>query len=217
MYKAAKAILSTLIFIHSSLALAYDAGDFILRAGPAAVMPNESSNDLKTVPNGRLGADEGISLGITGTYMITPNWGLGLLASYPFRHELQGRGALAGGDLAHAKHLPPTLTLQYHFLPESKFQPYVGAGINFTYFFDEEATARLNGILGSTKVDLDHSWGLGLEAGLDYQVDEHWLLNAAAWYLQIETHGTLTTAGVKRTIDVELDPWVFMLGVGRRF
>lgn len=210
-------ILVVLLSVLSVGASAHKAGDFVLRMGPAAVFPTSDSNDLDTVNDGRLAADNGISLGITTAYMFADNWGVGLLGAYPFRHEIRGKGALAGGDLASAKHLPPTLVLQYHFLPESTVQPYIGAGINYTMFFDEDSTARLDNLLGKSDVELDDSWGYAFEAGVDVKINENWLVNASVWYLDIESEATITTAGVKRSADVEINPIVAMLAVGYKF
>ena len=62
-----------------------------------------------------------------------------VLAAWPFEHDIETKGALAGtGDAAEVKHLPPTVTLQYHFNTTSRLHPYVGAGINYTNFFSED-------------------------------------------------------------------------------
>jgi outer membrane protein len=202
--------------IASPLAQAHKAGDVIIRAGAATVDPNEDSSAL-SIAGGKVGGtkatlDSDTQLGLTGTYMFTDHLGVGLLAATPFKH-----GAL-DGKLADIKHLPPTLTLQYYPLESSSaFQPYVGAGLNYTLFFDESLTGQRKA-QGFSDLDLDDSMGLAFEAGMDYMLTENVLLNAAVWYIDIDTQATTNLAGVgKVKVDVDVDPWVYMVGVGYKF
>lgn len=199
-------------------AFAHERGDFILRLGPAGVFPQDSSDSVTGIGGSGVDVDDGNALGITMAYSLSRHFAIGLLAATPFFHNLDGEGSLAAlGDIADIKHLPPTLTLQFHPFPDAQVQPYVGAGINYTLFFDEDAHSSLNGALGNTDVDLDDTVGLGLELGVDWMLDENWMLNAALWYLDIDTEATLTTGATKRTVDVEIDPYVGMFAVGYRF
>jgi len=206
-------------------AFAYEAGDIILRAGIASVQPDESSSTLElngtSLAGTSVGVDNDEQLGLTGTYMLTSNIGIGLLASSPFEHDITARGLGSPINAGSAKHLPPTLTLQYFPMDASSvFQPYVGIGVNYTVFFDEDVDSDLEVALGETggDLDLDDSIGLALEAGLDYAISEHWVLNAAVWYIDIETSADFRFDGGTRVkADVDIDPWVYMLGVGYKF
>ena len=150
-------------------AMSYEAGDFIARAGAAGVFPTGESDDLAAVPGGQVEADDAWSLGLTFSYMATDNIGVGLLAAWPFEHDIQPKGNLkavtGSDDVGEVTHLPPPVTLQWHFNTNSNFKPYVGAGINYTYFWDEDT----KGVLGDSGADLDvdDSWGLAAEAGVD--------------------------------------------------
>ncbi|MFZ5653309.1 MAG: OmpW/AlkL family protein [Pseudomonadota bacterium] len=201
-------------------ALAYQPGDLIVRAGVASVQPNEDSGALKldgaALPGTEAGVDNDEQLGLTLSYMLTSHWGLGLLAATPFEHDVRAKGV--GVDAGSIKHLPPTLTLQYFPMDAaSRWQPYVGAGVNYTLFFDEQVDGELEGLFGPGDLDLDNSFGWAAQAGLDYQLDDHWLLNASVWYLDIDTDATFKFAANRVTADVDIDPWVYMLGVGYRF
>lgn len=201
---------------------AYQAGDIILRAGAATVDPHEDSSALKlngATLGGQATVDSNTQLGLTGTYMLSDNLGVGLLAATPFEHSVgvKGLGGL-DGDLADIKHLPPTLTLQYFPLDKSsRLQPYVGAGINYTTFFDEDLTSQREA-QGFSNLELDDSWGLALEAGVDYMLSDSLLLNASVWYLDIDTTATTDLAGAgKVKVDVDIDPFVYMVGLGYKF
>ena len=198
-------------------ASAYQAGDAIIRLGAAAVDPQEDSGnvDIGGVDTGlTVGVDSDVQMGITGTYMLTDHVGIGLLAATPFQHSINLNGV---GKLADIKHLPPTVTLQYFPLDsKSGVQPYVGAGINYTAFFDEEFTGA-NKQAGFSDLELDNSWGLALEAGLDYQLAEHLLLNASVWYADIDTEANFKVGGVKSSVDVDIDSWVYMVVLDYKF
>ena len=201
-------------------AWAYQPGDIIVRAGVASVQPNEDSGALKldgaALPGTEAGVGNDEQLGLTLTYMLTSNWGLGLLAATPFEHDIKAKGV--GVDAGSIKHLPPTLTLQYFPLDAaSRWQPYVGVGVNYTLFFDEQVDGELEGLFGPGDLDLDNSFGWAAQAGLDYQLNERWLLNASVWYLDIDTDSTFKFAANRITADVDVDPWVYMLGLGYRF
>jgi len=219
----AGSLLATGLACGAGSALAYEAGDIILRAGVASVQPDESSSALNVVGSGPIpgtsaGVDNNEQLGLTGTYMLTSNMGIGLLAATPFEHDITANGL--GVDAGSTKHLPPTLTLQYFPMDSaSDFQPYVGIGVNYTAFFDEKVDSELEGALNSRgDLELDDSIGLALEAGFDYAFDEHWVLNAAVWYIDIETSADFKfDNGARVQADVDIDPWVYMVGLGYKF
>lgn len=207
---------------------AHKAGDIIVRAGVATVAPDENSSALN-IPalGGEIGGssarvDNNSQLGITGSWMQSNSWGLGLLAATPFKHDVDavtgdlGLGTVGAGTV---KHLPPTLTVQFFPLPEdSRFQPYVGAGVNYTVFFDESVDRELESVLGKGKLDLKDSWGLALEAGVDLDLGNNWLLNAAVWYLDIDTDAKFRfDSGVTVATSVDIDPWVYALAIGYKF
>jgi len=214
------------------LAQAHQAGDLIIRGGAASVDPQEDSSRISTAASGPIagtsaGVDSSTQLGLTGTYMLTDHVGIELLAATPFDHDLSVQGidaalgAPAGtfdGNFADAKQLPPTLSVQYYPLdPQARLQPYVGAGLNYTVFFDEELSARQQ-TNGFSQLELDDSLGLALQAGLDLMLSEHILLNAAFWYLDIDTSASARHSALgKVKVDVDIDPWVYMLGLGYRF
>lgn len=197
-------------------ASAYQAGDFIVRAGAAGVLPTgDGTHPAASGPN--VEADDGWSLGLTATWMATNNIGVGVLAAWPFEHDIETKGGLAGtGDAADTKHLPPTVTMQYHFNTTSKLHPYIGAGINYTNFFSEDTNPA--GALSGGSIKLDDSWGLALEVGADYELQNNWLVSAQVWYIDIDTDATVSGLGaLDASFNVEIDPWVVMIGVGKKF
>lgn len=201
-----------------SISFAHQAGDFLFRAGTATVRPNAGSD---TLLNGHFEANNNTQLGLTFGYMITDNIGVELLAATPFEHKVTLTGV---GEIAKVKHLPPTLMAQYYFgSAEDKLRPYLGAGLNFTTFFDEKftnnpAVGSGPGGLGLNSLDLKDSWGFAAQAGLDYNLDKNWMLNASVWWMNIETDVKFKDRdGTNYKVDTRLDPFVFMFGVGYRF
>ena len=141
------------------------------------------------------------------SYMMTRNWAVELLAAYPFKHDVD---LVGGAKVADIKHLPPTLSLQYHFAPDSKFQPYIGAGLNYTTFFSEST----EGALAGTRLSLDDSFGPGYQIGADIIINEQWFFNIDARYLDIDSDATLDGADLGT---VEIDPYVYGIHLGFRF
>lgn len=202
------ALVSTNVFAHKE-------GDFIVRAGLAAVVPNDSSDGILG-SNEELAVDSNVQLGLTIGYMITDNISFEVLAATPFSHTIS-TNLLNLGDIAETKHLPPTFMLQYYFgEASSKFRPYVGAGINYTMFFDEGFNSTGSGAT-LTDLKLKDSWGLAANAGFDYMLNEQWFLNASVWYADIETEATYKFGGIEQKTNVTIDPWVFMIGAGYKF
>ena len=205
------AVLSALM---SANVLAHSEGDFIVRAGAAIVSPNDSSGDVLGSSALEFSVDSNTQLGLTLGYMFTDNISFEVLAATPFSHGISVNGV---GEVAETKHLPPTFMVQYYFGDsESDFRPYVGAGINYTVFFDESLTGTGKNA-GLTDVSLDDSWGLAANVGMDYMINDDWFLNASIWYADIGTTATYKTATDTFKTDVDIDPWVFMIGGGYNF
>ncbi|MDF9619062.1 OmpW family outer membrane protein [Pseudomonas entomophila] len=209
------------------VAHAHQAGDFILRAGAITTAPNENSGDIKLdgakVSGTKATLDSDTQLGLAFAYMLTDHIGLELLAATPFQHTVgvKGLGPGLDGKLADIKQLPPTLSLQYYPMePTSKFQPYAGVGINYTLFFDEDLSSNRKA-QGFSNMKLQDSIGIAGQLGMDYMITDNLLVNAAVWYVDIDTKATIdgpSALGVGKTkVDVDVDPWVYMVGIGYKF
>ena len=206
---------------------AHQAGDFIIRAGAATTAPNEESGNLKLdgtkVPGTKATLDSDTQLGLAFAYMLTDHVGLELLAATPFQHTVAVKGLGAGldGKLADIKQLPPTLSLQYYPMDAaSKFQPYVGVGVNYTWFYDEDLSSTRKRE-GFSNLDLKNSWGWAGQLGMDYMLTDRMMVNASVWYVDIDTEATMdgpSALSVGRTkVSVDVDPWVYMVGIGYKF
>jgi len=213
-------------------ASAHEAGDWLVRFGSSMVDPksDNGSLDLSAVPGfgvQDISVDDQIGVTFNFTYMYTANIGIELLAALPYEHDIEVAGL--PGTAATVTHLPPTLSLQYHFLPDAKFQPYAGLGLNFTWFTDESkkeglraADVALTDILGTpvtTGIDVDStSFGFAAQLGFDYIINERWFLNLDVRYIDISTEATLIVNGENfQTADVDIDPIVYGIHVGYRF
>ncbi len=189
----------------SPVVLAHDAGDLFVRGGFATVMPNESSDDVSGT--GELELNNDTQLGLTLTYMLTDQFGVELLAATPFTHKVSTTGL---GEVAEVSHLPPSVMAQYYFgQANSQIRPYVGAGLNYTIFFDEKGKGQLAG----TDVNVDDSLGLAAQVGVDVNFAQNWFANASIWYMDINTD-VHTTVGI---INADIDPITFMASVGYTF
>lgn len=136
------------------------------------------------------------------SYFFTPNIAAELILTYPQKHNLKAGSAVIGS----LKHLPPTLSLQYHFTDLGAFKPYVGLGLNYTMFSDVDAPAG---------VTIKHnSAGLAYGAGFDYELSKGLYLNFDVKKVHINT--TVYAAGVDSG-KLKVDPLLIGVGVGWRF
>ncbi len=156
---------------------AQEQGDFTIGVGIAGVIPEGGDGALLggTLP---IDVDNGASVTLTGEYFIFDNIGIELLAAYPFKHDIR----TGGTQIGQVEHLPPTLSLQYHFTNQTAFKPFVGIGVNYTTFTSDKATGPLAG----NALDLDDSFGVALHAGIDYQFAERSSMRLDARWIQIE-------------------------------
>ncbi|WP_252272526.1 OmpW/AlkL family protein [Pseudomonas subflava] len=210
------------------LAQAHQAGDIIVRAGAITVDPHEDSSDIwvgalgTDVAGTKATLDSDTQLGLNFAYMVTDHVGVELLAATPFSHDvgvsgMPGPFAGLNGKLGELKHLPPTLSLVYYpMAATSAFQPYVGAGINYTWFFDTELTSEAED-KGFSGLDLDDSWGFAAQVGMDYMLTDNVMLNAQVRYIDIDTQGSTRFGGREVEVDVDVDPFVYMVGLGYKF
>ena len=184
----------------TTTATAFEPGDWLVRAGASYVNPASDNSEIVSV-------ESNTSLTINFTYMMTDIWALELLAAVPFKHDIE---LLDGTKVGSTKHLPPTLSLQYHFRPTEQFQPYLGIGLNYTNFFSEKTTGPLEGV----DLNLGDSWGLAGQAGFDILFNDNWFFNLDVRYIDIDTKASLDGVSIGK---VEIDPWVFGGHIGFRF
>jgi outer membrane protein len=183
------------------LAQAQDTGSWIVR-GRALHLDSANKG---SVANAGITLENKTFPEVDITYFFSPNLAAELVLTYPQKHDLKAGGATIGS----IKHLPPTLSLQYHVTGLQGFRPYVGAGINYTRF----SSFKLNSG-ASTDVD-KNSFGLAVGVGADVDVGGGWLLNVDLKKVQIRAKDV--TAGGTNLGDLKVDPTLFSIGVGYRF
>ncbi|WP_017939135.1 OmpW/AlkL family protein [Zestomonas thermotolerans] len=231
MYKSLAAVsLTALALAASPLVQAHQAGDIIVRAGAVTVQTDENTSGVKVDRGSLAGTDLGgkatvsndTQLGLNFAYMLTDNLGVELLAATPFKHDVHVKGASLGtanGKLGTLEHLPPTLSLVYYPLDsKSAFQPYVGAGINYTWFMDGDTSsaAEANGF---RNLQATNSWGWAAQIGADYMLTDNIMINGQIRYIDIDTQAYVDNVdlGVRAKVDVDVKPWVYMVGLGYKF
>ncbi len=125
--------------------------------------------------------------------------------------KVHGEGSLSGlGEIGKVWLLPPTLTLQYHFTDFGAFQPYVGAGVNYTVFYNQSAKS-------ANDLDVKNTFGVALQAGFDYMIDENWGVNVDVKKLFLRPDFDVNVGGTPLSGKAKLDPWLVGAGVTYRF
>jgi len=202
------------------LAQAHTAGDIIVRAGAITVNPEADSSSVKVDRGPLAGAD----LGGKATMSSDTQLGIELLAASPFEHDVKIKGTALGaanGKLGTLKHLPPTLSLVYYPLDaKSAFQPYVGAGINYTWIYDEHVGSEASAN-GFSNFRASNSWGMAWQVGADYMLTDNIMINGQIRYIDIDTtayvDNNAVAGGTRAKVNVDVDPWIYMVGLGYKF
>jgi len=200
-------------------AYAYERGDLLVRAGWASVQAGDKSGEVSTIPGSGVGVDSSDNLGFNFSYFVHDKFAIEVLAALPFEHDLKGEGSLGAlGEIGSVKHLPPTVTLQYFPMSaQSKIQPHIGLGINYTTFFDEDASTSLKEALGGkADISLDDSVAPAVVMGLDINY-ERFIFGFEAYYFNLDTDAEINTGQDTLEVGVDIDPWVLLLSVGYRF
>ena len=211
-------------------------GDWIVRAGVTQVNPKPENLKLKDEdgePYAYLVVDSDVSFTFDVTYMFMDQFGVELLGAYPFKHGIDVK-PFSGGEtrIADTEHLPPTLSVVWRPLGyESTLQPYVGVGMNYTFFFNEQLRKGFlsaNDLPRSSELSLDNSFGVAGLVGLDvFPTDKKdWFLNANVRWMDINTDATLkvpVSSSPDASYDnvklgnVDISPWVYTVNIGKRF
>lgn len=195
----------------STTAYAVEAGDWIMRAGATVVSPNSDSGEVPGIPGSKVEVDDATALGINFGYFFTDNWAIEVLLATPFTHDINGAGTISSlGKIGEVEMLPPTVNAQYHFMPKSTIKPYLGAGLTYFWVLDETTS----GALAGTSLDVDNSLGFGVQAGVDFMLDQNWLINLDLRYIALDTDASV---GGGSKFNVTVDPWVYTLAVGYKF
>jgi outer membrane protein len=142
------------------------------------------------------------------SYFFTPNIAAELILTYPQKHTLYSKGAKIGS----LKHLPPTLSLQYHFAPNATFRPYVGAGLNYTRFSSVNFDPAVQTALAPSIKK--NSYGLSFQVGADIELSKNLFLNVDIKKAQIDTD--VYSKGNKAGT-FKVDPLLVGVGLGMRF
>jgi outer membrane protein len=181
----------------ASPVFAQQAGEWTISVGAHQVNPKSDNGSLAggTVP---IEVDSDVRPTITAEYFVRDNLGIEVLAAWPFEHDINVAGV---GRVGSTKHLPPTVSLQYHF-GQGTVKPFIGAGINYTRFFSTETT----GVLAGTDLELDDSIGLAAHVGIDFEVGERGSIRVDARWMDIDTDAKINGVDVGT---VEIDPLVY--------
>ncbi len=216
-----------------------EAGDIVVRLRAAYVNPDEHSKlGSVSAANGlggssaaigsdaRLTVDNNTIPELDISYYITKNIAAELILATGTRHDVHLTknsasaplgGILGNEDLGSVNILPPTLTAQWHFNPDQMIDPYVGAGINYTHSFDRS----LKTTVGNYPIHIDQNmFGAVAQAGVDVNLGSGWLINADVKYVTMNTNVKVTLdngATWKKIDDLDINPWVFGVGIGKKF
>ncbi len=185
------------------------AGDFMFRGRILGVFPLTTDSDISLI-GGHVDATITATPEIDLTYFVTDNIAFELIAGTTVHHITARDTALGDVSVGNVFLLPPSLTAQWHFSPHSRLDPYVGAGINYTFFYGATAT-------GDTvrTVTYDNNVGAVVQAGVNYNFDGPWFLNVDVKQIFLSTTAHINDGAIDA--DVDLNPLIVGVGIGVRF
>lgn len=177
-------------------AFAQSQGEWTLGFGVANVNPKSDNGTLAggTVPTS---IGDSTRPTITFEYFIRDNLGVEVLGALPFKHKIRSNGA----EIGTVKHLPPVVSLQYHFDATPQLKPFVGVGVNFTGFWDGKAKGALEG----NDLRVKNSWGWAAHVGADYWINERAAIRADLRWIDINSDVRLNGQKIG---SVDVDPVV---------
>ncbi len=185
------------------------AGTVMVRIRAIGVIPETLSSSISVI-HGGVNVTSTAAPEVDVSYFFTDHLAAELIAAST-RHELSGgHTALGHLDVGSVYVLPPTLTLQYHFLPQSRFSPYVGAGLTVAFFYDSKPSGPT-----VTKVGLSNSVGAAIQAGFDYNISGHWFANFDVKQVFLDTEARINSGAI--LAKTALDPTIVGAGIGYRF
>lgn len=188
-----------------------EAGTFMVRARAIGVIPEDNSSSISVI-GGHVTATAQAAPELDFSYFLTDHFAVELIAATT-RHDVKASGTAVGDvDVGSVWALPPTLTLQYHFLPHSAFSPYVGAGLNVTFWYGASPANP-----PVTHFSVGTGVGPALQAGIDYNIFGHWFLNVDVKQIFLNTDAHVDALGTTVKARTSLDPLVVGMGVGYRF
>lgn len=215
-------LLAALAFGASASASAQTAGTWSVSFGVNDIAPQGTTDafNAPSIVNSttkvKSDAQPVLEFSYNYTDHISFEFGLGT----PYKHELDGAGALQGaGKLGSLKELPPTLFAQYHFLDaNAMFRPYVGLGVTYAIFSDETGNGTLTAVTNTggtpTTFKVDNAWGATPQVGFTVAINKKWYVDAMVGKTYINTTVHLSTG---ETASAPLNPIVSSLTVGYRF
>jgi len=197
-------------------------GDWLFRVGVSQLNPTSSPGLKNPLNNGvDLTADSDVSVTGTIAYMLTDHIGTELLLAYPFTHGVDAK--FPGGEkqrIAHVEILPPTLNLQWYFLPNHKINPYVGVGVNWAIFMSSDLKKNALGLPSNAKLETGDSFGADGQIGADIQLYDHWFVNLDVRYIGVTTDLTVRNANAAgdrlKLGNMDINPMLYTAAVGYR-
>ncbi|CAG9001399.1 MAG: Outer membrane protein W [Candidatus Celerinatantimonas neptuna] len=183
------------------------AGDFLVRARIVDVLPDEN---LNSTVGGSGDLNNDVIPELDFSYFLTDHVAFELIAGTS-KHNLKWNLDGQKLNFGSVRLLPPTLTVQYHFMPKKRFSPYVGAGVNYTHFYDEKAGTA------NSSIDYHDKWGYALQAGFDYAIAGNWSVNLDVKKLFLKADADTTVGGANVHASGHINPWLVGVGVGYRF
>lgn len=185
---------------------------FMIRFRGLAVIPDESSSTISVIGGNVTDISTQIVPELDISYFFTKNISTELVLATA-KHKVAATGTVLGRvPLGSVWLLPPTLVLQYHFLPTKRIDPYIGVGVNYTNFYS------VNSGPVASHISYQNSWGPAIDIGTDIRLKNNWFLNVNAKKVWIDSRVSVSAPGLPGiNTKVKINPYLVSIGIGYRF
>ena len=200
------------LLLHATAGAGLAAGDspWMVRVRALGIMPDDSSSQISVI-GGEAEVNNAIAPDLNFTFFFTDNIAAELTLTYAEHDVSAEKTAVGNVDLGSLDLLPPTLTVQYHCTAYKRFRPYAGAGLSYILIPDEDPG-------DADWVDYDdNEIGYALQVGFDYFFTDNWSLNVDLKKVWVDVDVAVGALGTVVTTNVDVDPWLFGVGIGYRF
>jgi outer membrane protein len=195
----------------------------LIKIGAYRFFVRDDADDLDgpfTPPFASADVNDTTSFALSYSRFLSDHLSVQFAMGYPPKFTVDGAGTISAlGEIVTFATINPTVFFNYHFLePSARIRPYVGIGVNYTNFIDEDPSTTLAlGLGGPTSISLSSFVAIAATAGVDIQLHGPWIASVSLNYLRSDTTATITTGGIERTMDIDVDPLTLFVGIGYQF
>jgi len=140
-------------------------------------------------------------------------------AAYTYKPAAYSRGDFEGPPVSFGelKMIPITGTLQFHFAPNGRFDPYIGAGVAYVLFDNLKSRDDL-GDIDFDSINFEDDYGYVANVGFSFDMTPSIALNVEGKYVPIESAATAVFPDAPgQNFQFKVNPLILSAGISLQF